>query len=179
MRVMLLSVITCLVVVSGCASTEVTGFKDPAFQNVTYHRVVVMARSGDLIHDQSAEERFVRCLSKRGVLAHPSADFFPPTREITQQEAIQRLSDEEVGALLLITLERWWKDTVFVDGTSGDRPRAKYSMQLLDTKSGAVAWKASTFTAGDELADMGTLLSSLASKTTSALVEAGLVCPVE
>ncbi len=163
----------------GCASTDITGFRDPAFKDASYNDVVVMARSGDLMWEKSTETRFVECLSKRKIHARPSTDIFPPTRQIEAQEILKKLSEEGVGALLFVGLNKKWEDTAFHEGTSYSEPREKSSVRLIDAKTGAVAWTASTFSAAHIIWGDDTMISSLASKTTAALMKEGLLRPAQ
>jgi hypothetical protein len=180
MRLTLCLVLLSLVVSgAGCTGTSLTGFRDPAFKDASYSDVVVMARSGNLIQDQMAEGYFVRSLSSRRVSVRPSTDFFPPTRETTQSEVIKKLNEEGVGALITVHLERRWNVTANEKGTSYTRPRATYTVQLIDLKSGSIAWTASSDFAGDIMAGEREIMSSLASKTAETLVKEGIVRPAE
>jgi hypothetical protein len=180
MRLALCLILSPLAVLGlGCASTDITGFRDPAFQSASYHNVVVMARSGDLIRDKATEARFVACLSKHGIIARPSTDLFPPTRQSEAQEILKKLNEEGVGALLFVGLKEKWASVAFDKGTSYSEPREKSAVQLIDAKSGSVAWVASTLGSGNMFADDKAMISSLASKTTAALVKEGLLRPAQ
>jgi hypothetical protein len=164
---------------SGCAQTELTAFRDPAFKDASYSDVVVMMRSGDLMYDKMTEDYFVQALSGRKVNARPSLDFFPPTRAVSQPEMFAKFKEEGAGALLRIQLESGWTNVSFYKGTSYAMPRAKYTTELIDLESGSVAWTASALSAGDEFSGPKEILLSLASKTAATLAEEGLIRPAE
>lgn len=162
---------------AGCAETRITGFRDPAFRDVAYEDIVVMAHLGDLIHDKIAEDYFVQCLSKKKVRARPSTEFFPPTREIDQQETLRKLKGESVEALLIISIKDRWTDTRAGKGTGYAFLRETHALQLIDVKSGRMAWTASASSDSDGSAGMKEMLSSLATKTTATLAEEGFLRP--
>jgi hypothetical protein len=172
-----LSLLTLVVLGAGCVQTKVTGFRDPAFRDITYHDVVVMTRSGDLTYDKMTESCFVQSLSRQKVHIRPSMDFFPPTREIGEKEAIQKLQAENIEALLIVSLTSRSVGTQFIQGTSHAFPQEKYTVRLIDVKSGSVAWMASSASFGDEFSSTRDLVGSLALETTAALIKEGLVGP--
>ena len=200
MKRLLLLVSTLLI--SGCAWTEVTAFKDPAFKDATYHKILVMARIGELRYDSYAEKQFGDCLSNKDVNMIPSQQLFPPTREIVHADFIQKVKENGIDALLLIAIEDFWTDTyttppsasttghgnvygssfsyqeqtTYNPGTTFIKPRAKFEVRLIDVDSEAVAWMASTFSHGNAFADIKTIVESLARETVSSLEKEGLIC---
>jgi hypothetical protein len=183
MRLALCVVLLSLAVLAcGCGETRLTGFTDPAFKGPPYSNLVVMARSGDLIHDQTTEMYFVQCLSKRKVRIRPSTDFFPPTRDVTDEEIGQRLTAEGVQAVIAVHLDAQWTATGFSKGTSYAIPCANHTLRLIDVrgdpKRESVVWKASASSSAEMSTDRE-MLFSLASKTTATLLAEGLICPAK
>jgi len=188
--------------VSGCAWTEITAFKDPAFKDATYHKILIMARLSELRYESYAEEKFGDCLSNQDVNVICAKQLFPPTRERDPNECVKIIRENGFDAVLFIALEDFWTDiyttppssstrgsgfisggmisyrerTTYDPGTTYILPRAKFEVRLVDVDSENVAWMASTFSHGNAFADIKTIVDSLARETVTSLQKEGLIC---
>ena len=73
----------------GCASTKMTSFKDPDYQQANFKRILIIANTTDLEKRQKLESKMVIEFSKVGVFALESYNIFPPTRELSNEDKIR------------------------------------------------------------------------------------------
>lgn len=87
----------------GCASTKITTFTDPAYRSGSaFGRILVVAEISDLKWRQKMESRFVGEFGVRGIFAIEGINLFPPTRELSDQEKIDLLLENQIDAFVLI-----------------------------------------------------------------------------
>lgn len=102
----------------GCASTRMTSFKDPDYQNTKFKRILVVANTNDLEVRQKLEFKMVEAFSEAGVYALESYKLFPPTRELTDEEKVDLLLKNDIDAFLLISVGESGVSEVYVPQTS-------------------------------------------------------------
>lgn len=89
-----------------CASTETTTFTDPSFRGKQYGKICVLADISDLKYKQKLEKEVVKNLAGAGTQFILGSAIFPPTREWSEDQMHEVLTNENVDGYLLIT----WKD---------------------------------------------------------------------
>ncbi len=68
------------VLIAGCASTNITGYSDPAYSGTEYDSTVVFASNLDLEKAADLESSICNEFSDRGVSCTTFLSLFPPTR---------------------------------------------------------------------------------------------------
>lgn len=210
-------VATCLVGISlsACASTSVSSLKAPEFPTKAYSRVMVVFPVSDLAARKVTEAAFISTDTARsltdqkatGALAFalkdrrqkwthfiPSTQLLFPGRAYTAEETRLILKDEQVQAVLLITLHDAGVEkvgstpvrtsiycaqsaganctniaAVTTGGHGLTAEWATFRAQLIDIETGNVVWIASSTTAGTPLNRSYDLLQSMAQKTKAQL----------
>lgn len=102
----------------GCASTRMTSFKDPDYQNTEFKRILVVANTNDLEDRQKLEFKMVEAFSEAGVYALESYKLFPPTRELTDEEKVDLLLKNDIDAFISISVGESGVSEVYVPQTS-------------------------------------------------------------
>lgn len=102
----------------GCASTRMTSFKDPDYQNTEFKRILVVANTNDLEDRQKLESKMVEAFSEVGVYALESYKLFPPTRELTDEEKVDLLLKNDIDAFISISVGESGVSEVYVPQTS-------------------------------------------------------------
>lgn len=90
---------------SACAaqtSTRATSTTDPAYRGILFNALVVEVESG-LQERDIIERRAVATLNHSGIIAQPSLDILPATREYAQATRKRKISATGMQALLVIT----------------------------------------------------------------------------
>ncbi|MBD3410918.1 MAG: hypothetical protein GF419_12015 [Ignavibacteriales bacterium] len=87
----------------GCAATRMTSFVDPAYRGQKFTRLLVVADVPNLETRLQLENRMVESFREAGIDAIPGSNLFPPTREISEEEAALILKENKIEAYLEIT----------------------------------------------------------------------------
>jgi hypothetical protein len=101
----------------GCASTKMTSFKDPAFQSVSFKRILVVANTSDLEWRRKIEARMVQAFREVGVFAIEGVQLFPPTRELTDDEKVNILLQNNIDAYVSVSVGESGVKEVYVPPT--------------------------------------------------------------
>jgi hypothetical protein len=173
-----------LALLSGCASTSTTSYRDPAFASATFHKVAVLASGMQLAERGELEGRLAGALQQKHVDAAPVIKLVPPTRQLGEEELGDMLRGQGFDALLVVQrleagakLEPSWS-TILGGSSANDtseRLYAAFDASLVDLASNQVAWIASSRTGGSEYASTSDLLDSFASRTADELAEKQLL----
>jgi len=99
----LLIVFAALINLTGCATTETTGYVDPAYSNGTFHtkKVVVRVDGGTLAETDLAETAFAQNFSDLGVESIRYMDLVPPTRNYSEKKAMKIVKDTGADSLFI------------------------------------------------------------------------------
>lgn len=92
----------CLLALAGCASTEITGYSDPAYMSTTYESVVVIAEDVGLERAAKLEAGICDQFSSIGVACQPFHRMFSPTRPHSPDSVFQELKRQNVGAMIVL-----------------------------------------------------------------------------
>ena len=104
-----------------CASTKMTSFKDPDYQNAKFKRILIVANTNDLQDRQKLESKMVEAFTENGVFALESYKLFPPTRELTDEEKVDLLLKNDIDAFISISVGESGVDEVYVPQTSSTK----------------------------------------------------------
>ena len=188
----------------GCASTSITGFKNPDFKG-TVKNVIVYASVGDLQMRQTMENEIAIAFSEGGYGAISSMNVFSPAKKYTESEMVQILKQKKIEGALIVSITDahttqsyvpkstnektkgegyvlgdylYYKSTTKTETTGGyyiNKPVVSFESVLFNVEDGLQIWLASSTTKGNAFAKMGTLSSSLGSNILESLVSQGIL----
>lgn len=196
-----LLIITGLLLVSGCASTKMSVYKDPEFSNTRYGSVVVLTNFADLEDKEYLETKVCEKFRLRKVICKRGIDVFPPTRNYSSEEWVDAFIKSNAEAIVSIQLTDSYSTQTYVpqsSTTSGSvtsygnsayysgstntyggynisKPVEEYKITVIDGKNGKTALVATSRTKGNAFAKGKTLSNSLASKLVQTLANNGLL----
>ncbi len=190
-----------LILLTGCASTRLTSFRDPDFTVRNFHKILVIVPLSDLESREAAETAFADRLTAHGVEALTALQILAPTRTYTKGELAKILSENKIeGVLIVMPTDAYTKQTYiprssstygqgtlsgntlsysantqYHGGYSVSKPRVKYELKLFDVPSGKIAWIGTSITRGNAFAHFITMIDSLAATAVRRLDEEGLL----
>ena len=163
---------------AGCASTSLTSYRDPAFADVQFGKVAVLA-SGVQLDDRIAlENRMVGALRNKRLPAEAVIRLFPPTRPISAEDLGRALLAEGYDPILYVQRVEWgskiqpsWTQMFGGNNASDTTERlyASFDASLVDLETLKTVWMASARTGGSEYADAKEIMASFADGTADAL----------
>ena len=196
--------LVCSGLMSGCITTRVDSYTDPAFSEYSATSIVVCAPNSDLGFAGRLEEEVARRLANRGLDAWRFIDMFPPTRRHTQSQVTTKLKKHRIASLLVIRLTdedsgsdvayihqsgtatvQTYGNTVYGSASGYTIPvrtphrSTETSVSMQDIATGKTVWIGETRTsAGGALytSDSSTI-SSLASSIVRKLIADGVIPP--
>jgi hypothetical protein len=198
-----LLMVSAFFILSGCAWawTSVNSIKNPEMSQVRFRKLLVVAPFSDIGLRKQTENAFITQFNMSGIEAIASIKLFPPVKNYTEPELLNILEQNNIDGILIIALQDYWTSQVYVprgsfSGGSASlygnflyyqgytqeyggyyisKPRVKFEIRLFDTKSGQVAWLATSFTKGNGFADYNTLANSLAEEVVKKLIEENII----
>ena len=177
-----LSILIVALVATGCVTTSLSSYTDPAFTGVTFDSVAIWADSNDLEWRQDLETSMrERVVSDTGAKAVRVIDFAPPTRNYDAAEIFQLMRGAGVEAVIVVA----FTDTGVAQTVSGnqygvytsDMPWAEATVDLYQIESGVKVWTGTAKTQGDEFTDWEAVRRSAGSKVIADLLAKGLLPP--
>ncbi len=135
-----------VVLLAGCASAQLTAFRDPAYANTEYDRVAVFALGMTLQSTVRVEQSLCEKLSAARCVAGTSV--LPPTRVYSTAEITTALAKAGADAVLLVSLasdnsQTWYAGSV-MSGSTSQTTRASGSVNLYGN---AATWSGTAQTA--------------------------------
>jgi hypothetical protein len=193
-------ILTVLILLSNCAYTNMTSFRDPEFAGKNYHKLLVHAPFRDLELRAIMERAFENQFHGQNYIV-PSMGIIMPTRSYTDDDLDKVFMENKIDGVLHVELTdaystqsyippsssthgfvsfsgnvaQYYQTTQQSGGYNISKPRAKFEIYLYDVSTKSIAWIATSLTSGNALADFGTLAGSLASETVSRLINDGLI----
>ena len=185
--------------INGCATTSVSSFRAPNFDGATFDKIGVFANTSNLEWRSSLEDSMVHELRELGGNAVATNSIISPTETLGADEVLQRLSNENVDALLVVTVgdsgvsEVWVPQrstsaysgagsmaggtgtyagsgsSVTTGGYTAAKPWAQMSTGLFDMATGQTVWVASSSTHGTEYSSFKTVRQSYSRKVAAEL----------
>jgi hypothetical protein len=104
------------VILSGCATTETTSYRDPEFVGKQYDKICVFADIDDLKYRQMVEDEMVKDFRETGIYAVQGAMLFPPTRQWSDEDIHKVLVEKNLDGYLLIAWTDKHVDQVYKPG---------------------------------------------------------------
>ena len=173
-----------------CATTSLTSIKNQDYDNLEFKRLLIFASSQDLYFKKTAEAAFLEAFSAKGYTCFQSIELFPPLKQYTNEELNRIYQDNNIDALIVITIMDEYSEKEYVPQSSTtttskniygnkiygqsntqtyggyyiDKPRIKCSVEVFDIGNGVTVWKATSLTAGNAYADTKVMMQSLASE---------------
>ncbi|MCZ4284532.1 hypothetical protein O4H29_06755 [Marinobacter salarius] len=159
---------------TGCASTEIVGYSDPAYQSASYTETVVHAQNVGLAKAADLEGDICQELSAKGINCRPFQSLFPPTRGHSADSVFQALQKQGIGSLIILSPSGdYSSSSTFgyqsfgsanavggqVSASSSTVPMTAFSRQshmrilVVDAKAREVAWMGDAKTEGQGLAN--------------------------
>ncbi len=102
---------------AGCASTDMTSFKDPSYASTSFDRILVVANLSNLDWRQQIESRLVQEFQEKGIFAMKGMDLFPPTRTLTDDQKISLLTENKIDSYILIDVGETGTQQVYIPQT--------------------------------------------------------------
>lgn len=190
-----------MIVLSGCAVTEMSVYKDPEFLDASYGSFVVVSAFVKLEEKAYLEGKICELLAANNVTCKRGIDVFPPTRTFTDEEWAQTFFETNAQALVVIRLTDSYTTQSYVPQTSSTtgsvqaygktaylnsstttyggytvtKPIEHYEIKVFDAASGKIAFITSSKTKGSGAATSKILSDSLASKFVQTLFENNLL----
>jgi len=190
--------ILCTVLISGCASTGLTAVKNPRTTIREYGRILAVFPLQDLEFRKRAEDRIA---DGTGGQIIPSYNLLFPGREVTEEELLAVILDNQIDAVLFISLEEGGVNTSYVPETSRTRctfawldergcqatetktsggyslekPWAEFTVSLFDLGQREVVWYGTAKSRGNAFADQEDLFLSLSEKIVEGLRGEGII----
>lgn len=138
---------------TGCASTKMTTFADPAAVGHHYSAVVVVANVDDLAWRGQMEAALVEQLQKLDLRAYRGMELFPPTRTRSDQEAAGVLLGHGVDAVLVASVTEAGVTQAYIpptttSTTTGTSKATVFAYPNVATGHGSYEQKTTTRTSG-------------------------------
>jgi len=190
-----------VIYLSGCASTILNTIKNPELSEVKFRKLLIVAPFSDIGLRKQTENSFVAEFNSSGVSAISSIELIPPLKDYNEQELLKILEQNNIDGVLVVALQDYWTSQAYIPKSSSSqgsaslygnslyyksytqeyggyyisKPRVKFEIRLFDSKSGQVAWLATSFTRGNAFADYNTLVKSLAKEVVKKLREENVI----
>jgi len=164
MRKLIASLIVIIILV-GCASTKVTGFRDREYIIASYVEPVIDVRVNDFQHKVQVEDLFVKEFSDRGISVIKGTSLYPPTRKYTAEELAKIFVASSADSMIIVSLK---------EGSSEEKQI--WSIKVLGKDIGKVVWTGESKTKlveGNILDGMnlGTMFKSISKNVVDRLIE--------
>jgi len=185
----------------GCAKTTLSTIRNPELFQIKFGKILIVAPFSDIGLRKQTEDAFIVKLNLSGINAISSMQRIPPVKDYSEQELLNILEQDKIDGILVAGLKDYWTSQTYVPKSSSTRgsaslygnslyyrsytqeyggyyiskPNVKFEIRLFDSKSGQVAWLATSLTKGNAFADYNALANSLAKKVVKILIEEDLL----
>ena len=177
-----------IVVASGCASTSLTGYTDPAFADRSFQNVAVYVETSDIGDRQALEYTVAKYGEKADLHIMPTIELLPPTREVDRQIAMEAVRSHGYDAVLYVSMRSAGSNpgvgTMMIPTANGGMAPSVYSYRtlhaefdatLVEVDSGGVVWRSSSDSSTSDIGSWGDLLNSYAKTVVGELKINGLI----
>jgi hypothetical protein len=180
----------------GCATTEITTFKDPEYGSRQYETIYVVTSGLNLADRDLTEAKVCEAFSEIEINCIRDIEIFLPTRSYTGEEKAATLRKLNIDASLGIQLTANYSDQTYIPQTSftsgntydygysssysgttysfggyaANTPVEEYQIVLIDAKSGQQALVATGKTQGDDAVNTEGMRVSLAEEIVETLI---------
>jgi len=87
---------------SGCATTNITGFTDPSFKNKKYTSYVVVTPNLNLEYSLLLQKKICSEIEKYKSACTKGLDLFPPTRDLSSEQKAKVIKEKNIQGYLLV-----------------------------------------------------------------------------
>src|SRR5665647_2797624 len=108
-----------MVFICGCAFTNITSFRDPAFPDKSFSCMVVCSSDPSFAYSQMIENTLVSKLTNAGIKAFSSVAVVPPTRKYDMAEFSKAFIDFGCDGILLVDVTGGRKDVLYIPNQQG------------------------------------------------------------
>ena len=185
----------------GCAKTTLSTIRNPELFQIKFGKLLVVAPFSDIDLRKQTEDAFIAKFNLSGVNAISSMQRIPPVKDYSEQELLKILEQDKIDGILVVGLKDYWTSQTYVPKSSSSRgsaslygnslyyrsytqeyggyyiskPNVKFEIRLFDSRSGQIAWLATSLTKGNAFADYNNLANSLAKKVVKMLIEENIL----
>lgn len=92
-----------LVLLAGCATTNITGFTDPDYKSKVYKNLVVVTPNLNLEYASLLQGKLCQAIKMKKAGCVRGLDLFPPTRTYNTDAIVRILSDNQIDGYLLVS----------------------------------------------------------------------------
>lgn len=170
----------------GCATAQVTGYRDPVLASFSYNNVAIYYPSSDLETRARVENEIASEFGLRSISSGATAAVISPTEQVSALEFNTRLKKANFDSLLMITESTASSSSTYVPGYAVSNSSgfyynpgqtittvgAKSNVTLIDLTVGKVAWVGTVSGTGWSLDD---IIPAMAGKVVGRLVDEGVV----
>ena len=174
----------------GCASTNISSFRNPDIDFSNYKKIMVYGNSRDIDFRKTLEADLVNAFTEKNITTVSSIDLISPIKEYSSEEIQNIFIENNIDGYLSVAVVSATEESAYVPqrsytnyrsqyvngkltsvpytttsgGYSVSYPKASFDIILTDIKTGQVAFNATANSEGDEFSDMKTISKSLAEK---------------
>jgi len=117
-RMLAAAILGCMVLSSGCATTEMHSFVDPDYREKTFNRIMVCVQLDKLDQRDRAETILAKRLAGSDVHVSRGLDVIPPTRQYDDVRFHAALVAAQVEGVLLVQMTDYYEDEYYVQPTT-------------------------------------------------------------
>lgn len=188
--------------IAGCATANLSSYQDPKYANKRYSSFVVVTNFSDLDATRFIESKACEEFAKRGVQCKRGIDVFPPTRTLTNEQWVAAFDATGMEAIVFLELTDAYSTQTYIPQTSTttgtatssgygtanyrgttttsggynvSKPVEKYSITVVDGKTGEKEILLTGSARGNAFASSNDLSESLAETLAQELGKAGLI----
>ena len=126
---------------AGCASTKITAdFVDPAYETISFRKVIVSAPFKDVASQLVAEQVFVKRLKRFGINAVTNLSVFPPTRKTEENQRLKQMREQNIDCLLTVKLLDYYEDEYYVQPSTTTTSTCSCGIASTASSSAPIAW---------------------------------------
>ena len=100
----LLAAITIPTLLTGCITTQVKGYTDPAYKSHQIKKAMVRTTRASFGFGELLEQSVVQKLEKKGVEAKGFMEEFPPTRQWSEESILNHIEADGYDSLIYVVL---------------------------------------------------------------------------
>ncbi len=178
----------------GCASTNITGYTDPAYSSKSYQSTVIFASNVGLEQASMLEGAICEKFQANGVKCSPFQLLFPPTRQYSAESVFEGLKQKGLQSIVILSAggdnsssqvfgyQNYGSATAY--GNTAQTQSSSYALRsysrqsdmrivLIDASSGDTAWIGDAKTKGQGLINTtdSAFNSSVVGKVVNTLLE--------
>ncbi len=200
-RGVVVGVLLWLLLIPGCASTQLESesYVKPGTPSNEFHRIMVMVTVSEFANRIQAEQAFVERLTRGSTQALSSATLMTPNHKYTEDELKALLRQQQIDAVLLVTLTAEYKQQIQSPGLPGcgsalatanaammdstecsldnfiARPTVEFKFRFYEVATNKTLWEAASVTQGTNMSGFPTLIRSLAATTVERMNKEGVL----